>query len=67
MRPWMNDFHLNIDYVLLETSSKEVAEYSIMSVPTIIVREETAEVGRLTGGQSKSAMTAFFKQTGVLE
>jgi hypothetical protein len=67
MRPWMNDFHLNVDYVLLDMNSKEITEYDIMSVPTIIVREETAEVGRLTGGQSKSAMMSFFKQTGVLE
>lgn len=66
MKRWVNDLHLNVDYVTLDSDSSEVEKYKITSVPTIIVREEDAEVSRISGAQTLAALKSFFSNSGVL-
>ena len=63
MKPWVNDLHLNVDYVTLDMDAPEIKEYNIMSVPTIIVWEDGFEVARLVGAHSKASITAFFNNS----
>ena len=60
MKPWVNDLHLNVEYVTLDMDSSDIKKYNIMSVPTIIVREDDCEVGRLSGAHNKASIKAFF-------
>jgi hypothetical protein len=66
MKRWVNDLHLNVDYVTLDGDSPEVEKYKIASVPTIIVREEDTEVSRISGAQTLAALKSFFSNSGVL-
>ena len=67
MKRWVNDLHLNVDYVTLDSDSPEVERCKISSVPTIIVREEDVEVSRITGAHTLAALKSFFINSGVLK
>ena len=62
MKTWVNDLHLNVEYITLDYDSPEIDTLNIQSVPTIIISEKGAEVARLTGSHSKAQLDAFFKQ-----
>lgn len=63
MKPWVNDLHLNVEYVTINIDSPEIAEFNIMSVPTIIVWEDGVEIARLVGSHSKASLISFFNNT----
>lgn len=67
MKRWVNDLHLNVEHITLDGDSPEVEKYKITSVPTIIVREEDAEVARISGTNTLAALKSFFINSGVLK
>lgn len=66
MKNWVDTYKLPIEYITLDHNSPEVVKYDIQSVPTIIVFEDEAIVGRLSGSHSKASLEAFFKSTNVM-
>jgi thioredoxin 1 len=53
------NFKLPIEVVDIDSQYDIAMEYSIRSVPTLIMKEENIEVKRLTGLQSKEKLTEW--------
>lgn len=67
MKRWVNDLHLPVEHITVEGDSPEVEKYRITTVPTIVVREEEAEVARISGAHTLAALKSFFINSGVLK
>ena len=63
MKPWMAELAPKTEFILLDDVDEEsLILLNIQSVPAIIKYKDGVEVGRLMGGQSKGALSAFVKE-----